>query len=119
MQPSHVKSFTIPNVGTLAAPSNFAGTVGAPTPSLLVQAADLPLRVVVRNVSLGLTVWLAYDGTALQVNPVTDAVYDLPAGASDTFVLAPKQKFFAIASGDGARVSIAVSEALPLDLPGK
>jgi len=48
----------------------------------------------------------------------TTGVYRLLPASSRVFVLSPKQSLFAITAGAGVFVSVAVSEALPIDLKG-
>lgn len=82
-------------------------------PATLYQAADLPLRILVRNVG-GTAVLIAHDAPSLQqVPPGTAGTYQLPVGAADVFVLQPREAILAAAVGGGGQVSIAVSEALP------
>lgn len=122
MNQSKMRSVTVPdvnqNVGA-GGPVDGAGTPGSPRPTTAAQASTTWQRVVVRNVSFGVTVWLSHESSGLQINPVGGDTFELPAGCVDTFVLAPGQKLFAIAGGTGAKISIATSDALPLDIPGK
>jgi len=53
-----------------------------------------------------------------EVNSLTDisqmgGLFQLPAGASEVFVLAPMQSLIAASVGGGGQASIAVSEAFP------
>lgn len=82
-------------------------------PATLYQAAELPLRVLVRNIG-GTNVLLAHDAPSLQQTPPGQAgTFLLPPGASEVFVLQPREAILAAAVGAGGSVSIAVSEALP------
>lgn len=83
----------------------------------IAQSQERWLRVLVRNVSPnGGDVFLAYDDAqSLQNVPIGSNVYVLPAGASDTFVLSPRQKLYAVTTTQGTRLTYAVSEALPID----
>ena len=81
-------------------------------PATLYRAVNRPLRVVVRN-SGGALILISYDASALQNIGSFAGTFRLPQGASETFVLMPKQSLLAAATGAGGIASIAVSEALP------
>jgi hypothetical protein len=86
--------------------------------SLLVQAGKTPLRALVRNISAqAAEIVLAYDdATTVQDPPISNGnSYTLSAGQADTFMLAPGQKLYAGSTSAGARVCVAISEALPID----
>ncbi len=104
-------------LNTINVPFASAGE-GAPTytPSLIVQAGKVPLRVMLRNISEAVDFRLAFDAATLQDLPGSAGTYVLPAGFSDVFVLAPRQSMYAIGNGTGGQLSIAYSEALPFDL---
>lgn len=89
--------------------------LGLADPARLFQAGQhQPMRVVVRNTG-GNLVFLAHDVSDLsQVNSSAGS-YALPAGEADVFVLAPGQSIIAAASGGGGQVSIAASDAIPID----
>jgi hypothetical protein len=82
-------------------------------PSTLFKAAGKPVRVVVRNVG-GSLLHIAYESTTLNNSQVIANAFRLPPGASEVFVLMPKQGLYAGAAGAGGQVSIAVSEALTM-----
>jgi hypothetical protein len=87
--------------------------VGSRSPALLIQAGEAPMRVVVRNIG-GVAVFIAHEQTGLaQIGNQADQ-FQLPAGQSEVFVLAPKQSLSAAGSGGGGQVSIAASEAVPV-----
>lgn len=97
-------------VNTVAVP-----VAGAPSPATLYVAAQLPLRLLVRNCGANL-VFLAHNASDLaDATAGVIAAYQLPAGYADVFVLAPKQGMYAVGFGGGSQLSIAVSEALPID----
>lgn len=99
MQASIVQTLSIPLIGQTAA--------------LITQAGALPTRVQLRNTG-GSLVFLAHDVNALTDVTSLGAVYQLPAGAGpDVFVLAPGQSLFAVSTGAGGQVSVAISEAVP------
>jgi len=101
VQPSIVQTLSVPSVG--------AGG----NPSRLIQAAKTPLRVLVRNTG-GTVIFIAHDVSDLSNINAVGAAYQLPAGQSDVFVVAPGQSIIAAAQGAGGQVSIAVSEAIPV-----
>ena len=69
-----------------------------------------------RNIGSNL-VFLAHNASDLTANEGSGiiAAFQLPAGYADVFVLAPKQGMYAVGFGGGSQISIAVSEALPID----
>ena len=82
-------------------------------PATLYQAADVPLRILVRNVG-GTNLLLAHEAPTLQTTPPQQAgTFLLPPGTSEVFVLQPREGLLAAAVGGGGMASIAVSEALP------
>lgn len=86
----------------------------------VIQIADAgeigPIRVLVRNISVGINVNIAYDREALVALPLTDGeTFVLPAGFSEEFVVMPRQRLFAGTAGVGARISVAVSPWLNVD----
>jgi hypothetical protein len=97
-------------VNTVSVPAQGAGTNN--NPATLYRAADRPLRVVVRNTGAA-TLLIAHDTTALQVEAPLAGTFRLPVGASETYVLMPRQSLVAASIGAGGVASIAVSEALP------
>ena len=104
MTPSQLETYTLPSVGPGTAPNAIA------------HATSTPMRVVVRNVGpVVLFLGIASADVAGAGTP-TSKSYQLPVGASDVFVLAPRQAIYASAAGPGSRVSVATSEALPIDL---
>jgi hypothetical protein len=101
-------------VNTVAVP-----LAGSQNPATLYIATTQPLRLLVRNTGPNL-VFLAHNASDLTANANNGiiAAYQLPAGYADVFVLAPKQGMYAVGFGGGSQVSIAVSEALPIDRLG-
>lgn len=97
--------------------TSISATDGVAAPTLVCQCGKTPQRVLVRNNSLGGTVLLAFDSAPLQNAPAASSdLYELPAGQSDIFVLFPKQKLFAASPAANPRISVAISDALPIDL---
>lgn len=101
MRPSTLKTVTIPGSGTDA-------------PAAIAVAADLPMRVLIRNVGPTL-VFLAHQATSIQgaTGFAASEVYQLPTNTSEVFVLAPKQGIYAVSQGVGGLLSFASSEAVP------
>lgn len=87
-------------------------------PVSLVVAKDNWLRVLVRNNSPnGGSMFLAYDDAPTLAKAIPGSnCFELPAGSSEVFVLAPRQKLYCSTTTEGTICSIAVSMALPLDL---
>lgn len=81
------------------------------SPATLYIAAEVPLRLVVRNAG-GVNLLLAHDTNSLSQGSLA-GTFQLGVGQSEVFVLMPRQGMYAIAAGAGTIVSLAVSEALP------
>lgn len=82
----------------------------SPGPVRICEAGKCPLRVVVRNPSLGVSAFLSFDKAALLGLPNTDGdTYELPAGFTDEFVVMPGQILFAAATAAGVRICVAIS----------
>jgi hypothetical protein len=99
MQPSQVNTITVPIAGTN-------------NPATLAVATNYPMRVVVRNVGPN-TIFVAHTSLEIQSVGATAGVFRMVAGSEEVFVLAPRQGIYAVASGVGGLVSIAVSQAIP------
>lgn len=82
-------------------------------PSRLIQASDVPMRVVVRNTG-GTTLLIAHESNQVANTNSLGDVFQIPNGQEDVFVLAPKQSLFAASVGGGGQASIAASEAMPV-----
>jgi hypothetical protein len=100
MKPSQLNSLTLPIQGSQA-------------PSTLAKAAEVPLRVVVRNFGPGNAI-LAHDPGTLSNLPVFANAWIIPVDKEDTFVLAPGQGIYAVGIGEGNILSVAISEAFPI-----
>lgn len=86
---------------------------GSKNPATLYKADVNPLRIVVRNVGPGV-LFLAFNSTDLSdVSSGLAATFQLPAGLSEVFVLAPKQGIYATSLGGNGLASLSVSEAFP------
>ena len=85
------------------------------SPTFLTEASKNPLRVVVDNVSFAAEVYLAFDSATLQTDDPGSNTFMLQAGKQLTLMLAPGQRLCGISLSDGAKVSITISEALPID----
>lgn len=99
---------------TVSVPGIPAGAAG---PANVAAAMfDRPMRVLADNVG---PVPIRVAGTASALgNTVAQGTdhYVLLPGAHRVFVLAPKQKLFAVAVGNGGQLSVHTSDALPFDL---
>lgn len=94
-----------------------AGIV-AISPAFVVQAGKCPARVLVRNTSVGVVVFLALSVESLMTlseGPGGD-LFELPPGFSETFVLAPGQKLFSGAQAPNGIITFATSDALSSDV---
>lgn len=89
----------------------------AASPAAIAEApSNAHLRVVVRNAG-GAMIFLGLsEGDVLDTSGVTSQNYRLPAGASDVFVIAPKQKILATGSGAAGLACVAISEAIPIEV---
>lgn len=87
-----------------------------PTP--FAQAGKLPIRVLIRNTSIGVSAFFSIDDVAaMNALPLgSGPVWELPAGETDVFVLAPNQRLIGAANAPSCFICVAVSEALPIDL---
>lgn len=112
MKDSRLFTITIPQVST-PAPEGDATGPASRVPARVCESNERPLRVVVRNVSFGSQIDLSFDKATLQSLPPTADHYELPAGASDVFVLGPHQALFASSTGENARLSVNVSDLVP------
>lgn len=89
-------------------------------PAVIVEKAGYDLNVIVRNLSFGSYVSIAYDAAALQTaTPKADS-YRLPAGERDHFVVTKGQSLLVStpsggADGEGVLISFHIYEALPVD----
>jgi hypothetical protein len=88
----------------------------SPEPRPVIYSAGHDQVVRIRNNTFGSYVLISYDAAALMSFPNLSDVYKLPAGLSETFVMAKGQQLYcATPGGAGGEISIAVSEALPVD----
>lgn len=124
MNDSRLKTVVVPNMNVLAAtvPTGEAPGVPFGTPAAVQvfgNDPNDPKRVMLRNVSAGTVIYVAFESVSLTAQPIGGNVYELPPGISDIFSVAPNQKMYAIADGNGGRLSVHISDALPIDLPKK
>ncbi len=104
MQETRFYTITVP-----ASNSNVA-------PAVVTTATDRPIRVLMRNTG-PVPVFVAGSSSDLQVaGGAVSAVYRLPPGLSDTFVIAPKQTLYVAGVGVGSEVCVSVSEAYPTEV---
>jgi hypothetical protein len=75
---------------------------------------DVPVRVQIRN--SGPTMIFLSDTLSDLTSPdgPSGAVYRLPSGERDVYVIAPQQILYGLSSGAGGFVSVALSEAFPI-----
>lgn len=102
MSPTQLNTYEVPQIA-----------LTNQSPALIAHANALPVRVVVRNVG-GVTVLVALISAQLSNVGATSGCFMIPPGFEETFVLAPGQDLYAVATGATSRVSVAVSDAYPL-----
>ncbi len=82
-------------------------------PAVVTTAASAPIRVLMRNTG-PVPVFVAKASTDLQVaGGAVSAVYRLPAGQVDVFIIAPRQTIYVGGVGAGAEICVSISEAFP------
>lgn len=86
--------------------------VGGDDAALIVQASNVPLRVVIRNVGPSV-IEIAHTSNELGKLGVTSGVFVIAIGNEEVFVLAPDQGIYAGAIGAAGRISYAYSDAIP------
>lgn len=86
-------------------------TTGSPTTaSQICGPVKDSTRVLIRNTSLGVDVFISFEEQSLLSLPdAGGGIYVLPAGFSDEFYLMKDQRLFAAASAANARISVAIS----------
>lgn len=99
MRPSLMSTIAVPDVGTN-------------TPATVITAANVPMRVAVRNVG-GAVVFFAHTVNELADVGLVSGVYQLPPGQSEVFVLTARQALYCVGQGAGGRMCYAASEAIP------
>ena len=93
--------------------------IGAPTPSILARAIEVPMRVLVRNTGVAALFVATTTENLVAVGGPTTATFRMVADSEEVFVIAPRQSLYGIALGAGNTVSVAVSEALPVALKAR
>ena len=115
MRESRFGRFTVPDVTGILTDG---GATTVVQPAILCSSGNRPLRVLVRNTSVGVVVFLALDQQALAT--LTEGpgggTFELPAGMSETFVIAEEQRLYVAAAVVGGIVTFAISDALPTDI---
>lgn len=81
-------------------------------PATLTHAANVPMRVVVRNIGGG-DVLISYDAAVFKVQTPQAQTFKIPPGESEVFVLNIKQGLYAAGVGGPGSVCIAWSDAFP------
>ena len=84
--------------------------------ALVVQATDRPMRVMVDNVGPNPLRLAFASGSVASFTADGADHYQLGTGQNRVFVLAPQQRFYAVAIGATGQLSVATSDALPLDI---
>jgi len=102
-QESRLQQYVVPNF--------FAGV----DPATIAYATNKAARVQVRNIGAAVVVLSLVIGDIGNPNGPTGAVFQLPIGDRDVFVLSPGQTLYAIASAPGGIVSVAFSTAVSSD----
>jgi hypothetical protein len=87
---------------------------GTPNSSTLAKAGTVPLRVYVDNIGAAI-VALSFASENLATIAASTSCFRLAVTRNVTVVLAPKQTLFGASLGAPGLVSIAVSEALPVE----
>ena len=107
-----LRSTGVPNISSNRAPQG-----QNPGPATLAVAGEGRwIRVLVRNISVGVDVYLSTNAQELRQVPPGGNVFILPAGTSEVIPLAPKQHLYASAAGVNGQVCVAISDALPADI---
>lgn len=102
MQPSLINTITVPGVPTETSSTLATATYDRPRRALVRNSGTVPLR-------------LFFD-SANGNDVASSGIYILPAGQSDTFILAPKQSLYAVAVGATGLASVHSSDALPFEV---
>jgi hypothetical protein len=103
MRESWFKTISVPSSGDPAIPA-------------IVQAPpDAAFRVLIRNAGATLLLVSLNPTSFVDTVPAPDT-YQIPAGQSDSLVLAPGQTLCIASTGAGGTACIAASEAIPYDL---
>lgn len=104
MRPTQLRSYNLPVVGATAA-----------APTAVASAGEHATRVLVRNTSATAALLAVSYG---DISALSAAMYRLPGGAVDALIIAPDQQVFAMGEGVGCQISVAVSEAFPVEIRG-
>ena len=103
MRATDAQTFTVPGAATAST-----------RPMVIARGTDVPVRVLVRNVG-AVPLFVAFaDQDVVTAEGPSSKTFQIDPLSSDVFVLAPEQMMFAVGAVVGGRVSVSVSEALPL-----
>lgn len=110
---SRVKTINVP---VITAPVPVGGQ--GPSPATIIKTAKDDCVVRVRNNSFSQAVLLAFDAATLSTFPPSGDTFELPAGASEPFVIARGQDLFVAttsgpAEGEGPKVSVHIYQDVP------
>lgn len=88
---------------------------GSTTPTTVIKAAIVPMRVLVSNVG-PVMIWVSAEVTDLTPAP-SSSTFRIFAGEQFVFVVSSTQSIYALAAGAGGLISVSLSEAIPTDIP--
>lgn len=103
MQPTLFQTFDVPGAST-------ADT----EPLSIARGTNVSVRVVVKNVGAVPLFLAGADQDVVNPEGPTSKTWPLDDENAEVFVLAPNQLLFVVGSVKGGRVTVSVSEALPL-----
>jgi hypothetical protein len=84
------------------------------TPLTIARGYQVAVRVLVKNVG-AVPIFLAgADQDVVTAEGPSSKTWQLDPASAEVFVLAPKQLMFAVGSVPGGKISVSVSEALPV-----
>lgn len=103
MQDTVFQTFTTP-----------AASVALAKPLVIARGTNVPVRVLVKNIGAVPIFVAGADQDVVTAEGPSSKTYQIDALASDVFVLAAEQSLYAVGAVAGGKVSVSVSEALPL-----
>lgn len=111
---SRVHSVSVP---IITAPIPTGGV--APSPATIIEEAGFDCGVRIRNNSVGVFVFIAFDAAVLQTSNPRSDTFKLPPGAAETFLLAKGQGLYASATsgpplGGDVEISFHIYDGVPV-----
>lgn len=103
MQQTLFETFSVPGAAT-----------SQTDPFVIARGTEVPVRVMVKNVGPVPLFLAGADQDVVTEEGPSSKTFQLDASESEVFVLAPEQNMYAVGATDGGRVSVTISEALPL-----